>query len=371
MRIYFYAPFKPLGHHNPSGDLTTASELYEYLQNQGHQLHYASRLRLRWYYWKPFLWPKVAFERRRLLSVVRKKKPDLWLTFHTYYKAPDVIGPWVCRRAGLPYVIFKGMYSTKTRRRLKTLPGFLMNRRALLAADRIVSNRKEDRVNLARIIPEHRLDYTPPGIRTADFSFRPEAREKLRREWGVGSANVVLTAAMFRPDVKTRGLLYTIEACSRLLDQGRDIYLAIAGSGPERKKLEQAAEKLGSRVRFTGLVPRDRMADFFSAGDLFLFPGFNEALGMVYLEAQSCGLPVTACREGGVPEVVEHGRGGLLTPSGDMEAFVNAAARFLDDPEFRRTQGELAKKIVRERHELEHNYLRIEKILMQTAQGSK
>ncbi|MFH1137387.1 MAG: glycosyltransferase family 4 protein [Pseudomonadota bacterium] len=372
MKIFFYAPFKPVGHHRPSGDLTTASELCEHLAARGHELVQASRLRLRWVYWKPHLWPAAAAERLRLLGTAQREKPDLWLTFHCYYKAPDIIGPWVSARAGLPYLIFKGIYSTKVRRRLKTLPGFLLNRRALTSAAGIISNRREDMVNLARIIPAERLYYTPPGIKPADFAFRPEARERLRREWGVGDSPVVLTAAMFRPDVKTKGLIHAIRACGKLLARGRDLFLAVAGDGEERKKIERiAARELGGRVRFAGLVPRDKMADFYSAGDLFAFPGFNEALGMVYLEAQSCGRPVVACPEGGVPEVVEHGRGGLFAPADDLDAFAGAVARFLDDPGFRESQGNLARARILADHDLGKNYLLLDEILKKAARGQK
>ena len=62
MKILFYAPFKPLGHPHPSGDLITAKGIYNYLENQGHELVVASRLRCRWIYWKPWLWPRLIFE---------------------------------------------------------------------------------------------------------------------------------------------------------------------------------------------------------------------------------------------------------------------------------------------------------------------
>ena len=62
------------------------------------------------------------------------------------------------------------------------------------------------------------------------------------------------------------------------------------------------------------------MDQFYSAGDIFAFPGFRESLGMVYLEAQSCGLPVVACRNGGIPEVVDEGETGYLIPAGDAVA---------------------------------------------------
>lgn len=291
-------------------------------------------------------------------------KPDLWLTYHTYYKAPDVIGPWVCRRLGLPYIIFQASYSTRRRKRLRTRPGFVLNREAILAARHVFVNSGADLANVSRIVPRERLTYITPGIHPLDFTFDTAWRETFRAEWGAGQRPVVLSAAMFRADVKTKGLAFVIRACGALVRNGLDLMLAIAGDGVQRPYLERlASEELGSRVRFVGRIPRDKMFRFYSAGDVFAFPGFREALGMVYLEAQSCGLPVVACQNGGVPEVVRDGESGFLTPSGSMEAFADALGRLVKDVELRREMGECGGRYVRRTHNLETNYTKMLHIL--------
>ena len=364
MRILFYPPFKPLDHANPSGDLVTARGLADYFRSHGWDVKPASSLRSRWIYWKPQLWPRAVAEKRRVRRLIHREKPDLWLTYHTYYKAPDILGPDACRKAGLPYVIFQGIYSTKRRRDPKTLPGFLLNRKALLAAGHIFTNRKEDLVNLRRLIPEEKLTYVRPGIRTADFKSDPDAGGDLRRKWGVGEDPVVLSAAMFRPDVKTQGLLWVIRACGRLLRQGVSLHLAIAGDGREKQRILNAAQKhLGDRFILAGKIPREKMARFYSAGDVFAFPGFNETLGMVYLEAQSCGLPVLACDNGGIPEVVDGGRTGFLTPLNDMDAFTQSLRRLVSDSGLRMDMGRAAARYVQHEHDLEKNYSIVRDVL--------
>ena len=82
----------------------------------------------------------------------------------------------------------------------------------------------------------------------------------------------------------------------------------------------------------------------------------QEALGMVYLEAQSCGLPVVAFDNAGVPEAVLAGRTGLLVPMRDGSAFAEAIARLLDDAPLRRPMGATARAHIREAHELDRNY---------------
>ncbi|MCP4687200.1 MAG: glycosyltransferase family 4 protein [Desulfobacterales bacterium] len=364
MRIAFYTPFKPLGHAHPSGDLVIAAGLYRYLSDQGHEIIPVTAPRTRWIYWKPWRWPAAALEHRRAIRLISREKVDLWLTYHTYYKAPDPMGAPVSATAGIPYVIFQGIFSTKRRRRLKTLPGFLLNRYALRAARHVFSNRCEDLTNLKRLIPMERLTYVAPGIFPGDFTFDAGARKALRRAWGVGRAPVVLAAAMFRPDVKTEGLSWVIRSCGRLLKKGRSLHLVIAGDGREKETLRRLArEHCPDAVRFVGKIPREKMNRFYSAGDVFAFPGIRESLGMVYLESQSCGLPVVAFDNGGIPEVVKHGKTGFLTPLYNPGAFDDALEKLLLNKTLRREMGREAGRRVRRRHDLNRNYREVARVL--------
>ena len=241
MRILFYAPFKPLDHPHPSGDQVIAAGLYRFLAQHGHRLQTASSLRCRWIFRQPWRWPGALRALRRARRRLERFRPDLWLTYHTYYKAPDLLGPTVAVPAGVPYVVFQGIYSTRRRRTLATWPGFQLNRRALRAADHVFSNRREDLVNLRRLLPVHRLSYVRPGIAPEAFGFDPVAREALHSGLGRGETAVVLSAAMFRPGVKTAGLETVIRACGRLRRSGRPLLLAIAGDGSERPRLQALA----------------------------------------------------------------------------------------------------------------------------------
>jgi phosphatidylinositol alpha-1,6-mannosyltransferase len=364
LRIAFYTPFKPLGHPHPSGDLVIATGLYDFLIARGHSLWPVGPLRTRWIYTRPWQWPIVLREYHRAHHRMKKEPVDLWLTYHAYYKAPDVLGPWLSTRHGVPYAIFQGIYSTKRRRQLRTRPGFELNKRALVTAQHVFSNRRMDLDNLRRIIPDQRLSYIRPGIDTGPFRFDAEARKATREQWQVGEQPVILSAAMMRPDVKSRGLDWVIRSCGRLSRQGLSFCLVIAGDGKERNRLEHlAAARLPGRVRFVSKIPRDHMYRFYSAGDLFVFPGIRESLGMVYLESQCCGLPVVAFENGGIPEVVDHGVTGLLTPSFDTSAFDTAVKRLMVDTDLRQKMGRQAAAHVRAHHDLTINYGAVETTL--------
>jgi len=110
-------------------------------------------------------------------------------------------------------------------------------------------------------------------------------------------------------------------------------------------------------------VPRAEMYRYYSAGDLFVFPGIGESLGMVFLEAQSCGLPVVAVANAGVPEVVEEGKTALLAPLDDPGAFVGAIEKLLVDAGRRRTMSRAAQAYIRHQHDLSKNYAGVENLL--------
>lgn len=357
MKIAYYMPFKPMGHPNPSGDLVTGTELYDFFRNRKHDIDLVSRLRCRWLYLKPWAWGRLAMEKASMVKKCRRRSPDVWLSYHSYYKAPDMLGPALCKRLQIPYVLFQGVYSTKRRRSLKTLPGFLLNRKALLSARIVFTNKQGDKLNLLRLLPADRVIYVPPGIHPNAFSFDPEARLTLRKSWQVGSRPVVMTAAMFRPDVKTEGILEVIEACSQVIARGIELRLVIVGDGATREQLEREAQKkLPGAVHFTGKVSRSEMNRYYSAADLFAFPGIQESLGMVYLEAQSCGLPVVAFKDWGAAEAVVHERTGLLASVDQRQTFAENIERLIFDKELRRKMGQEAAGHVRRVHDLEKNY---------------
>jgi len=368
MRIAFYAPFKPLDHPNPSGDLMIGRGIYGFLEKQGHHTRIISRLRSRWIYWKPVRLMQAGLEQRRVVSLLRREPVDLWLTYHCYYKAPDLLGPKVCTRLQIPYAIIQPSYGTRVSRNWKTRPGFYLNKKALLTADTLITDRDQDYTNLQRIIAPDRLQRIKPGLNPKPFTSNKDDRKKLRSFWQTGTRPVILTAAMFRSDVKTRSLIRLIKSCIRLHNSGHDFLLVIAGDGPEKNRLRRlAAELPKKKVIFTGQVAREKMYKYYSAADIFAFPGINESLGMVFLEAQSCGLPVVACDNGGIPEVVVHNSTGLLTSLDDESSFDRALLELLTNPEKRKNMGRAAAEYVRTEHDINKNYLQMEQILVKTA----
>ncbi len=372
MKIAYYMPFKPLGHPNPSGDLVLGTEIYNHLNNSGHTCQLASRLRCRWIYLHPLSLLKLLRERLQIVHKLLPDTPDLWLSYHSYYKAPDLLGPYCARKLGIPYVIFQGIYSTKRKRQLKTIPGFYLNRQALTAARLVFTNKRRDEQNLLRLLPFDRVCYIAPGLHSRNFTFSDEARKNSRKAWGVEDEVVIMTAAMFRPGVKTHGLKLVIQSCADLVRRGRKLRLVVAGDGKCREELHALGNNLLSgNIVFTGQIPRNELYAIYSGADIFAFPGIEESLGLVYLEAQSCRLPVVAFEDWGGKEAAIDGRTGLLSPASSPEKFTENIDRLLQNRALRDQLGEQAAAHVRTNHELSTNYSFLEQKIIEITAHSR
>jgi len=348
VKIAFCTPFKPLSHPRISGDVTIARDLFKTLTESGHEMVVLPFFPAKQIDRKPWLWPEAARTLRNMIELARGA--DCWLTYGSYYKVPDVFGPAATKRLGIPYFLFQASYAEKRGQRLATWAGYRLNRRAMLRADHIFCNRVNDLKGCAKLLPNERYSHVKPGVPDGLFQRDEETRRRLREEWRVGDTPVVMTTAMMRPGVKSEGLRWVIESCAELLRKGIDLKLVVVGDGPKRGEIEAlAARMLGERAVFPGLVDRAELGGVFSAGDVFAFPGLEESVGMVYLEAQLCGLPVVATDDEGAPHVIAHGQSGLVTPV-DKQAFTDAMERLLTDPAFRNELGGQAAGYVKQHH---------------------
>ncbi len=358
LKIAFYCPNKPLSHAHPSGDLTIARNLQNALSTMGHDCSEIIQFRSRWFWQSATGWGKALGSGLQAYRHTRRFEPDLWLTYHSYYKSPDLLGPLLSGIYHIPYAIFQPMYSTRRRKTGQTRVGFYLNRLALKAATEVFTNNLNDLEGLGRLLPPGRITYLPPGINPEAFQRDEGARERIRRQYGIsGRASVIMTAARFRPGVKVESLVYLFHSLARLKVRGLPFTLLIVGDGPMETPVRKLAEALlpGQTIFTGGVAPRD-MVHYYSAADLFAFPGIGESLGMVYLEAQACGLPVVALNSPGVAQVVENGQSGLLVARDTGEAMAEAIGEFLNDPEKRGEFGRQGLQYVREQRNARCNY---------------
>lgn len=322
MRIAFHAPLKPPDHPVPSGDRTMARLLMRALRVAGHEVFLASRLRTRESAGDPAAQQRICTvaqqEATMLAARLLEDPPDLWFTYHLYYKAPDLVGPLVSRTLGIPYVAAEASHADK--RMEGPHAGFASDAlSAIRHADAIVCLTRRDREALEEVTQPDRLHDLRPFL-----PVRPGPGRS------VGSGRVrLLTVAMMRPGDKLESFRILARALMRL--RHCDWRLTVVGSGEAERDVRSALAPLAARVDFTGLVPGERLEQIYQAHDIYVWPAVNEAYGLSLLQASANGLPVVAGAEGGVPEIVRHGDSGLLTPPRDPAAFASALHRLLRD----------------------------------------
>jgi glycosyltransferase involved in cell wall biosynthesis len=278
------------------------------------------------------------------------ERPQLWFTYHLYYKAPDWLGPVVSAELGIPYVIAEASHAAKRAQGPWTI-GHDATLAAIRRASLVICPSHDDIAGLAPLVDSRRVLYLPPFLDVEPYAEASRRRGELRARLA-GEHRLdpqvpwLAVAAMMRAGDK----LASYRALAAALAHQRDErwQLVVAGDGPARAQVDDAFARAGidARVRYLGTLPARRLAEVFAACDLSPWPAVNEAYGMALLEAQAAGVPVVSCATRGVPDVVVDGRTGVLVPYGDDAALGDAVRRLLDDEPQRRALGAQAARFV-------------------------
>ena len=206
---------------------------------------------------------------------------------------------------------------------------------------------------LEPIFSEHaRVELLPAGVDTTTFTPGADGAV-VRARHGIAPDQPVVTCVSRLVPRKGQDVL--IEAWPRVQSRVPGAHLLLVGTGPAAEKLRRRVEALGleAAVTLTGEVPWSELPAHYAAGDVFAMPcrtrwaGMDvEGLGIVYLEAQACGVPVVAGRSGGAPETVLDGETGIVVDGASARAVADAVVELLRDPVRRAAMGDHARRFV-------------------------
>ena len=199
-------------------------------------------------------------------------------------------------------------------------------------------------------VPPERIHFFPCFIDTTRF--RPPAdREGLRRRFGWEGRTVMLTIARL---IQRKGVDQVLRALAQTPDLPPDWLYVIAGRGPEEENLKRLSAELGlgERVVFRGILSDEEVVDFYGAADLFIqtnraVAGDTEGFGIVFLEANACGLPVIGGQAGGTADAIEEGVSGLRVDGDSVDAVGGAIRKLLSDAQIRSSMARLGLERVR------------------------
>jgi phosphatidylinositol alpha-1,6-mannosyltransferase len=188
-----------------------------------------------------------------------------------------------------------------------------------------------DRTKFVRIAPGIAIDHFVPGDKSP----------ALISQYGLQGKLVIVCVARL---VRRKGQDKLIEAMPEIVKSIPNAVLLIIGQGPYRAHLEKLLAKyhLQNSVRFIGRLPYEALPAHIQLGDIFAMPSRSrhfglevEGLGISYLEASSCGIPVIGGASGGAPDAVLEGETGTVVDGRDRNAIASSIISLLQNPEKR------------------------------------
>ena len=200
---------------------------------------------------------------------------------------------------------------------------------------------------------QKRVIVTPFGVDIG--SFRPG---KSSLEIFEEDAFVIGTIKKLRPKY---GIKYLIEAFSIILKKQKNMQprLLIVGSGTEEGRLKKLTEELGIQkyVSFLPEIPHDKIPEYFKYIDVFtaLSISDSESFGVSIIEASACEIPVVVSNAGGLPEVVEDGKTGIVVPVKDIISAAEAIEKLIIDADLRLSMGRKGRERVSKKYNWNEN----------------
>jgi hypothetical protein len=231
MRVAFYSPLVPVDHASPSGDRQMARQFLKLLAMAGHDTTVVSRLRS----WSrdaseqhlADLEQRAAAERARIAAAWQKSgAPDLWFTYHPYYKSPDLLGPALSARAGIGYVTAGASISIK-RQEGEWQPYQAIVAKGLADSALNLYFAARDLPGLAMVTAPDRLAAFPPCLDIEPASRRPPQQPP-----------TIVTVAMARPGRKLHNFRIMASVLARILEL--PWRLAVIGGGTCQPDAEAA-----------------------------------------------------------------------------------------------------------------------------------
>ncbi len=348
-RVAFYAPLKSPDHPVPSGDRKIARAMIKALALAGYEVELASHWRSRDGRgdrdWQQRM---IAVSRRLAQRIIRQwnernYRPDLWFTYHLYYKAPDLIGPEIARHYGIPYILAEASWAGK-RAQGPWQDYHKCLERAVLQADRILTINPADLPALTRFLGNtDKCINLPPFIDTDDIHSATQAPCSIR-------ANVprIITIAMMRSGDKFASYQLLADVAKQL---SRDFQWFIVGDGPCREAVASLFAG-DSRFVFTGQLETAEIYALLAQCELHVWPAVNEAFGINLLEAQLNMVAILSGNEGGVAHVMADGVTGELVEPRNPQALAKALQALLNDPARLQRYRDQARIYVQQRHSL-------------------
>ncbi|MDD5439367.1 MAG: glycosyltransferase family 4 protein [Candidatus Omnitrophica bacterium] len=287
--------------------------------------------------------PKLIIAIFKVLGYVRREKIDI---IHAHTRVAQVVGYAVAALARIPFVSTCHGHFNPGRLSRKIFP--LWGRKVIAVSDAVKDHLVRDfgiRADRITVI------YTGVAYDEYQSDLTKDQRGKILRDMGLPEgARVIGSVGRLSP---VKGYPYLLHALKDLKDALPDVFLVLIGDGPQEKYLKGMAGDLDIERRVVFMHSRFDARRYIPAFDVYVLPSVQEGLGLSLLEAMACGRPCVATAVGGIVNIIQDGRNGILTQPCDTRGLAGAIKRILNDTELAVRIGADARRTVKEKFSLE------------------
>lgn len=268
-----------------------------------------------------------SFEFLNMMRLIKKEKIDV---VHAHWILPQGFLAYLCKKLyRIPYITSAhagDIFPLKSK--FFRFFSFL----AIKNSNYCTANSTFTKKELLKISQRKNIKIIPMGVDLNVFS-QKNRNENLREKLGIKKEFILSVGRL----VEKKGMEYLIIAMEDVIKEFKEAKLVVVGGGPERKNLENLAKelKLQNNIIFIGSVENKYLPEFYATADLFVGPsivtksGDTEGLGIVFLEALASGTCVIGSNVGGITDIIEHNKTGLLVRQKDPKQLANSIIKLL------------------------------------------
>jgi sugar transferase (PEP-CTERM/EpsH1 system associated) len=276
----------------------------------------------------------------KLARILREMKTDI---IHTHNTQPFIDGTLAALLSGVKTIIHTDHSRTFPDKKRYMIAERIMS----FFTHKIIGVSDSVTYNLIHYekIPHDKMLTIHNGINAADYDIDIEKLKK-RREIGLDNNSPVIGISSRLCYIK--GITYLLKAMCDVCKGYNNVSLVIIGDGPQKKELEQQAVSLGIKRNVYFLGETDKIQPLLKIFDIFVLPSLSEGMPVCLLEAMASGCPIVATNVGGIPEMIENGKNGILVRPADSNALSKAILYLLENEPVRKSLAIEGKRVVRE-----------------------
>ncbi|MEM7071238.1 MAG: glycosyltransferase family 4 protein [Pseudomonadota bacterium] len=365
----------------PSGDRAVARAIIAALKQAGHDVVHVSEFQSRDGLGKIENQKKLLREAEQEIDKIKsswqktpKDKPDLWLSYHHYYKDPDLLGYQICKIFSIPYVIAEASCRRLERCIFQTQQNadwscfYQKKIEALRCANGIIHFNMDDVEALQPFINDDTQQcFIRPFLKDKplfDTYKKKQSSFKIRSHAGINADQILLIGVgMMRTGDKVESWRILARVLSHFVSRSfSKVFLLIVGDGQKKNEVMRQFKAKQQSI-FMGEVSQKELSQLYMISDLLIWPAVNEAYGMALLEAQAYGVSVLSVRRKGIENIVHHPVTAKLVRQNSVFALTNALRASVKSKKMLKKQAKLGAMRARRLHTKQYAAKRLERFL--------